>query len=47
MEMAMDGSVSTEWVAPGDRVAVEAKGADGQSVWGTLEQGLPAMPEPQ
>lgn len=47
MEMAMDGTVSTEWVAPGDRVAVEAKGVDGQSVWGTLEQGLPPPPEPQ
>jgi hypothetical protein len=47
MEMAMDGTVSTEWVAPGERVAVEAKGADGQSVWGTLEQGLPPTPEPQ
>jgi len=47
MEMAMDGAVSTDWVAPGERVAVEAKGADGQSVWGTIEQGLPPMLEPQ
>jgi fumarylacetoacetate (FAA) hydrolase len=47
MEMAMDGAVSTDWVAPGDRVSVEAKGVDGQSIWSTLEQGLPPTPEPQ
>jgi fumarylacetoacetate (FAA) hydrolase len=47
MEMAMDGAVSTDWLAPGDRVSVEAKGVDGLSVWGTLEQGLPPIPEPQ
>jgi fumarylacetoacetate (FAA) hydrolase len=47
MEMAMDGAVSTDWVSPGERVSVEAKGIDGQSIWGTLEQGLPPTPEPQ
>jgi fumarylacetoacetate (FAA) hydrolase len=47
MEMAMDGAASTDWVSPGERVSVEAKGVDGLSVWGTLEQGLPPIPEPQ
>lgn len=47
MEMAVDGAISTGWMVPGDRVAIEAKGTDGQSVWGTLEQGLPPTSGPQ
>jgi fumarylacetoacetate (FAA) hydrolase len=38
MEMALDGAVTTPWVLPGDTVAVDAKGADGLSVWGTIKQ---------
>jgi fumarylacetoacetate (FAA) hydrolase len=38
MEMAMDGAVGTDWVVPDNRVAVEAKGLDGHSVWGAIDQ---------
>lgn len=47
MEMAMDGAITTQWVEPGDRVVVEVKGADGLSVWGAIEQGLPPIALPQ
>jgi fumarylacetoacetate (FAA) hydrolase len=38
MEVAVDGAISTDWVGPSNRVAVEAKGLDGLNVWGTIDQ---------
>ncbi len=36
-ETLADGQARTTWLQPGDRLRVEAKGADGRSVWGAID----------
>jgi fumarylacetoacetate (FAA) hydrolase len=43
MEIALDGKVNTEFVKLGDTVRIEAKGKDGQSVFGAIEQVLTSL----
>ena len=38
MEIALDGSAKTEYLKFGDTLRIEAKGKDGQSVFGVIEQ---------
>ena len=38
MEILQDGHASTEYMKFGDTIRIEAKGLDGQSVWGAIEQ---------
>jgi fumarylacetoacetate (FAA) hydrolase len=40
MEIALDGSAKTEYLKFGDTLRIEAKGKDGQSVFGTMDQEL-------
>jgi fumarylacetoacetate (FAA) hydrolase len=40
MEIALDGNAKTEYLKFGDTLRIEAKGKDGQSVFGTMDQEL-------
>ncbi len=40
METALDGKATTEYMKFADTVRIEAKGKDGQSVFGAIEQEL-------
>jgi len=40
MEIALDGSAKTEYLKFGDTLRIEAKGKDGQSVFGAMDQEL-------
>ncbi|MBV5323095.1 MAG: hypothetical protein JZU60_04585, partial [Ilumatobacteraceae bacterium] len=40
METALDGKTTTEYMKFSDTVRIEAKGKDGQSVFGAIEQEL-------
>ncbi len=41
-EAAEHGETKTAWLEPGDRLCIEAKGADGASVFGAIEQAVAA-----
>jgi fumarylacetoacetate (FAA) hydrolase len=43
METALDGKATTEYMKFADTVRIEAKGKDGQSVFGAMEQELTAL----
>lgn len=38
MESLQDGHASTQYLQFGDTIRIEAKGTDGQSIWGAIEQ---------
>jgi fumarylacetoacetate (FAA) hydrolase len=38
IEMLLDGKVTTDYMKFGDTIRIEAKGKDGQSVFGAIEQ---------
>jgi fumarylacetoacetate (FAA) hydrolase len=40
MEIALDGKTTTDFMKFADAVRIEAKGKDGQSVFGVIEQEL-------
>ena len=38
IEMLLDGKVTTDYMKFGDTIRIEAKGKDGQSVFGAIDQ---------
>jgi fumarylacetoacetate (FAA) hydrolase len=42
IETIQDGTPSTEYMKFGDRIRIEMKAKDGQSIFGAIEQGIVA-----
>jgi fumarylacetoacetate (FAA) hydrolase len=46
IETILDGKPSTEFMKYGDTIRIEAKGADGQSVFGAIDQKIAPLQKP-